>query len=195
MLSIPIFGLINDEGTKVNVTLIKKTIENIQKLKEDKEAKIIIQTLNELTSRNQEVIYDLISSIKKESIHKESNGVLILFSVFVYSLIKEDSDLFRDNLLRIESLLFDDEVYFKPFAFLINFFTFYAKECMDSKVRQEFNDQFIYSNVRFLSKSLKGYFEKVYESNEDYDGDLEARKHHDIYFLTLDLVISNIRRC
>ena len=195
MLSIPIFGLVNDESEKVNVSLIKKTIENIKNLKEDKEAKIILETLNELTSRNPEVIYELISNIKKENIHRESNGVLILFSVFVYSLLKEDSDLFRNNLLKIETLLFDDEAYFKPFSFMINFFSFYSKECMDSKARQEFNDQFIYSNVRFLSKSLKGYFSKVYESNEEYDGDLEAKKNHDIYLLTIDLVIANMRRC
>ena len=42
MLSIPIFSLIHDEGAKVNVTLIKKTIENIKILREDKEAKIIL---------------------------------------------------------------------------------------------------------------------------------------------------------
>jgi len=145
-----------------------------------------------LIERDEELLYRLVASLEKEDFHKESNNFLMLAGIMIYSLISSDTSLLRDTIVKTEELIFGNISYIRAFSNLIGFFTFYIKVAVEQDKRVDFNDQLIGPTIRFISQSLMVYFQKVFEGNEEYDGDKEERKFHEIFYSTIDLVLTNL---
>ena len=58
----------------------------------------------------------------------------------------------------------------------------------------KFFEAFSYFAWKFAAVNLKSYFEAIYESNEEYDGDESAKKLHGVYFQTLDLIMGIVAK-
>lgn len=58
----------------------------------------------------------------------------------------------------------------------------------------KFFEAFSYFAWKYAAVNLKGYFEILYETNEEYDGDEAGKKLHGLYFQTLELIVGIISK-
>lgn len=153
----------------------------------------MLKLLNTLQSRNEELLYDLITDIEDSEVSKDSNNALVIFSAFNYALSQKNAELFRAVVLKMESSMLDNENFFHSISYFINYFSFFTKENFSTEERKNFLEIFIGFNIRFVISSLKSHFSSIFGLNDEYDGDNEPRISNPIYFSTLDITSSNLK--
>ena len=196
ILSIPIFSLVDDSSNQINMKLIKRTIDSKGDVEKDPTAVLIMQILAKLQERSPEIIYDFIEELEDDSIYKDSNDSLTLFSALNMAMVLKNYDLFRDSANRINLSMTKNANFLKPISNMIAYFTFFTKEYYkDSTQRAKFVDVFAHSNLSFLAFHLKEHFKETFEDNEEYDGDNVPRIRNPLFFTLTDLIFSNLKIC
>ncbi len=82
----------------------------------------------------------------------------------------------------MESSMVTNLNFFKPLVNFVHYFCFYTADKFEKEEIIKFYEGIVGFLWKFLSHHLKSYFETVFESNEEYDGDHEARTLHTVYF-------------
>jgi hypothetical protein len=160
----------------------------------DEVAKNILETLTNVEDRNEEVLYNYLDDMEEDSIFKGSSSALSLFSLLNLSLWRKDCDLFRSTITKVEKSMLQNSNFFKPMVNFIHYFCFYTLEKFDKVDRLKYYEAIAYFAWKFLSVNLKSYFSAIYDDNDEYDGDREAKTLHSVYFQVIDLVIGVISK-
>lgn len=155
---------------------------------------LFLEMISKLEERNDEVLYNYIEAIKDEEIFKGSSTALNIFSLLNLALYRKDSQLFRSVINLMESNMITNLNFFKPVVNFIHYFCFYAADKFEKEETIKFYEGIVYFLWKFIAHNLKNYFEAIFDTNEEYDGDNEARALQPVYFQAIDLVISIINK-
>jgi hypothetical protein len=94
----------------------------------------------------------------------------------------------------MEQSILQNTNFFKPMVNFIHYFCFFTTDKYDKADRLRFYQNFVYFAWKFIAINLKSYFSAIYDGNEEYDGDREAKNLHGVFFQVVDLVIGIISK-
>ena len=102
--------------------------------------------------------------------------------------------MFRATITKMDNSLLENSNFFKPVVNFIHYFCFYTQEHFDKVERLVYYEAIVYFAWKFLALNLKTYFGSIYDGNDEYDGDREAKTMHSVYFQVIDLVVTIVSK-
>ena len=157
---------------------------------------------------DENLLYNLINNINSEEVSKFSNNSLIIFSIFNFSLLTKDEQLFKFSSNKIEETFCGKETFEKPVANIaIYYLIFFVKEVYDKdedgkgdssangkdsrRLVGKFWDLSIFMLLRIASWFLKNYFMNLFEE-DGYKLKTETLKKRNLVLSVVDMALGQL---